>query len=44
MPGVEYDAFWNEAVERFIEVRLWPDDPVRHFQPGNEMSYLRSGA
>ena len=43
-PGVEYDEFWNEAVERFIEVQLWSDDPVRHFQPGNEMSYLRSGA
>ena len=31
MPGVEYDKFWDEHVERFVEVQLWSDGPVSRF-------------
>ncbi len=30
MPRVEYDNYWGTPVERFIEVQLWSDEPVRH--------------
>ncbi len=35
MPGVEDDEYWGEPVERYVEVQLWSDEPVRHLlRPG----------
>lgn len=31
MPGVEDDEYWNEQVERYVEIQLWSDDPVSEF-------------
>ncbi len=31
MPGAEDDKFWNEEVERYVEVQLWSDGPVSRF-------------
>ena len=30
MPKVEHDSYWEAPVERFVEVQLWADEPVRH--------------